>query len=216
MKKIAFILFAMMLGLGQTFAYDFSSVCSTGQTLYYNITDAVNHEVELTYPGNDSYFPWNNFQEPNGEIELPSIVHYNGTTYNVTAVGDYAFRYCDGLRGDLSIPNSVTSIGNYAFHYCSGFSRIMHLGNVLTVIGDYAFCGCDGLSGDLVIPNSVTEIGNFAFSEIYGLRGTLTLGDAVTTIGDSAFRTCGFTGDLVIPNSVTSIGNSAFCGCTRF
>ena len=216
MKKIAFILFAMMLGLSQTLAYDFSSVCSTGQTLYYNITDAVNHEVELTYPGNDSYFPWNNFQEPNGEIELPSIVHYNGTTYNVTAVGDYAFRYCDGLRGDLSIPNSVTSIGNYAFHYCSGFSRIMHLGNVLTVIGDYAFCGCDGLSGDLVIPNSVTEIGNFAFSEIFGLRGTLTLGDAVTTIGDSAFRTCGFTGDLVIPNSVTSIGSSAFCGCTHF
>lgn len=216
MKKNVLFMAALFFCISSAFAYDFSAVCPTGQTLYYNITDAVNHEVELTYPGNDSYFPWNNFQEPNGEIELPSIVHYNGITYNVTAVGDYAFRYCDGLRGDLSIPNSVTSIGNYAFHYCSGFSRIMHLGNVLTVIGDYAFCGCDGLSGDLVIPNSVTEIGNFAFSEIFGLRGTLTLGDAVTTIGDSAFRTCGFTGDLIIPNSVTSIGSSAFLGCTHF
>ena len=216
MKRFAFALVALLLGMSWALAYDFSAVCPTGQTLYYNITDSVNHEVELTYPGNNGDSPWEDFQKPSGEIEIPSIVDYNSTTYTVTAIGDYAFRYCYELHGHLSIPNPVTSIGNYAFHYCSGFSGNLLLNNVLISIGDYAFYDCDGFSGSLVIPDSVTEIGDFAFAEINGFRGNLTIGESVTTIGNSAFRTCGFTGDLVIPNSVTSIGNSAFCGCTRF
>ena len=39
---------ALLLGvLGESYAYDFSAVCETGQTLYYSITDTTNHYVEM-------------------------------------------------------------------------------------------------------------------------------------------------------------------------
>ena len=52
-KLIAKALMIMpLLGVvGKLYAYDFSAVCETGQSLYYNIIDASNHHVELTYPG---------------------------------------------------------------------------------------------------------------------------------------------------------------------
>ena len=60
MKKFFLTLFlAAFCGMSSAFAYDFSAVCPTGQTLYYNITDASAHEVELAHPTNsqgDFYF----------------------------------------------------------------------------------------------------------------------------------------------------------------
>ena len=50
-KVILALLLALFAGLGTAYAYSFSAVCSTGQTLYYNITDATNHYVEITCPG---------------------------------------------------------------------------------------------------------------------------------------------------------------------
>ena len=37
------VLLLNVVGLTKGYAYDFSAVCSTGQTLYYEITDAANH-----------------------------------------------------------------------------------------------------------------------------------------------------------------------------
>ena len=48
MKKWLVLLFAIVAN--ECYAYDFSSVCSTGQTLYYNITS--DSTVEVTYPSN--------------------------------------------------------------------------------------------------------------------------------------------------------------------
>lgn len=47
------VLAILLLGIiGNAYAYDFSAVCETGQTLYYNITNAEDHYVELTPPNN--------------------------------------------------------------------------------------------------------------------------------------------------------------------
>ncbi|MBQ0128384.1 MAG: leucine-rich repeat protein, partial [bacterium] len=226
-KARRWMLLLLMLPLmaARAYAYDFSAVCSTGQTLYYNITDAVNHTVELTCPNHvevdeEGYFislyPWQNFQMPTGSITLPETVENNGVVYTVTSVGDFAFFYCEGLTGSLRIPNSVTAIGNYAFEYCSGFNSLT-IGSSVTTIGDYAFHGCTGFRRTLSIPGTVTTIGNYAFYECSGFSGSLTIPNSVTSIGVYAFAYCtGFTGSLTIGNSVTTIGTDAFFRCTGF
>ncbi len=94
-------------------------------------------------------------------IEIPNTVQINGTIYNVTSIGDYAFYGCYSLER-IVIPNSVKSIGECAFQYCYSLERIEIPASV-TSIGDRAFSGCSSLES-IVIPNSVTSIGAYAFS----------------------------------------------------
>ena len=218
-KRIVLIVLLLgVAGLGKMYAYDFSAVCETGQTLYYNITDAENHYVALVCPGPASFFDcWSGFTEPIGAIVLPENVQYEGNTYAVTSIGDYAFCNCSNLTGSLTIPNSVVTIGDAAFSNCYGFTGSLTIGDSVTTIVDGAFYYCFGFTGSLTIPNSVTEIGGSAFSWCSGFTGSLTIPNSVTTIGDSAFSDCsGFTGSLTIPNSVTTIGEGAFSNCSGF
>ena len=223
-KGVFALLLALFLGMGTAYAYDFYKNCSTGQRLYYNVIDATNHYVEITYPGTSSN-PYGGYTKPSGNIVLPSSVTHAGITYTVTKIGYKAFGWCDELTGSLSIPNSVITIGESAFDNCYGFSGTLTLGNSVTTIGDNAFRGCGGLgpnansfTGSLIIPNSVITIGNSAFEGSYaGNNGTdLIIGDNVTTIGNYAFSGCYFTGTLTIGTGVTSIGAGAFMYCSGF
>ncbi len=194
---------------------DFSAVCPSGQTLHYKITDATNHYVTMTYPGNTYNNPWDgNF--PTGPITLPETVTYNGAVYTVTAIDNYTFRICYGLTGDLVIPNTITKIGNEAFSDCTGLNGTLTIGNSVQQIGNKAFMNCCNLTGSLVLPNSVQTIGTSAFQECIGLTGTLVLSESLTTIGQSAFALCGFTGPLYLPNSITDIKTWAFDECKGF
>ena len=198
--------------------YDFSAICSTGQTLYYRIIDAEQNYVKIVAPNNDNnYHCWDGFTKPTGQIELSETVTNNSTTYTVTAIGNNAFYQCNGLTGSLAIPNSVKSIGNYAFYNCSGFNGSLTIGNAVTSIGSNAFNGCSGFTGTLTIPNSVTSIGDNVFKECEGFTGSLNIPNSVTSIGQQAFGNCkGFNGTLTIGNAVTSIGVMAFNGCSGF
>ena len=210
LSAVLFVLLLSAVGMKKMYAYDFSAVCSTGQTLYYNITDATNHYVELTYPGTNIYYNWSGFTKPTGNIVLPESVQHNGVTYMVTSINSGTFRYCNGLTGDLVIPNSVTIIGDDTFNRCSGFTGTLTIGNSVTAIGQNAFYNCSGFTGSLTIPNSVTYLGAGAFEGCRGFTGTLTIGNSMTTIGNTAFKGCSGFSSLTIPNSVTTIGESAF------
>ena len=174
--------------------------------IYYNITDATNKTVEVTYKG--SYYYNNKYT---GCVIIPESVTYNGTTYSVTSIGSYAFYDCSGLTS-ITIPNSITSIGNYAFDGCSGLTSI-EIPNSVTSIGSYAFYDCSGLTS-IEIPNSVTSIGNDAFYKCTGLT-SIVIPSSVTSIGSSAFNNCSGLTSITIPNSVTSIGDGAFYKCTN-
>ena len=225
-KGVFALLLVLFMGMGTAYAYNFSKQCSTGQWLYYNIINSTNHYVEITYPGTSTSNPWGGYTQPSGNITLPSTVSYNGVTYTVTKIGNYAFYQCGDLTGSLTIPNTVTSIGNHAFDDCCGFTGTLTLSNTLTTIGNYAFNACympgynpTSFTGSLTIPNSVVSIGECAFyySFCSSNTGTLTLGNNVNSIGPEAFAACsGFTGSLTIPNSVTSIGWGAFDSCEGF
>ena len=198
-KSLFAFLLALFLGMGTANAADFSATCSTGQTLYYNITDATNHYVEITFPGTSSDSPWEGYTKPTGNITLPSSVTYNNVTYAVKKIGTCAFYLCSGLTGSLTIGNSVTSIGSNAFTNCSGFTGSLTIGNSVTTIDDYAFYDCSGFTGSLTIGNSVTSIGASAFEGCSSFTGSLTIPNSVTTIDDYAFYDCsGFTGSLTL------------------
>ncbi len=208
MKKTLLFL-AFLLGIAlQSWAFDFSAIAPSGQTLYYNI---VGGNAEVTNQNNNWANPYNTY--PSGDLTIPSTVTYNGTTYSVTSIGDNAFYQCSGLTS-ITIPNSVTSIEYNAFQGCTGLTSVT-IPNSVTSIGPGAFCDCSGLTGTLTIPNSVTSIGNSAFNGCSGITGTLTIPNSVTSIGEYAFKGCsGLTGTLTIPNSVTYIGERAFYDCS--
>ncbi len=154
---------------------------------------------------------------PAGELTLPQTVTNNTNTYNVTVIGNSAFRDCTGFTGSLTIPGSVTTIGSNAFFLCSGFTGSLTIPVGVNTIGNYAFFGCSGFTGSLTIPVGVTIIGNYAFFGCSGLTGSLTISEGVNTIGANAFEGCtGLTGSLTIPGSVITIGHVAFAGCSGF
>ena len=88
LRTALLVLLLGAVGMGKGSAYDFSAVCETGQTLYYNIIGA--NEVELTYPS----LGWEGFNLPTGNITLPEIVEYNGLPYAVTKISNDAFFNC--------------------------------------------------------------------------------------------------------------------------
>ncbi len=211
LSAVLLVLLLSAVGMTKGFAYDFSKVCSTGQTLYYDIIDATNHYVEMTYPGTSSLSPWNGYTKPTGNITLPFTVTYNGNIYTVKRIGDYAFDGCFGLTGSLSIPNSVTTIGYAAFSSCTCFTGTLTLPNSLTEIGMFAFQNCYRFTGSLTIPNSVTSIGNYAFYNCYGFTGTLIIPNSVTEIGMYAFENCsGFTSMRVYPETPPTLEEGVF------
>ena len=151
-----------------------------------------------------------NSYDISGSVVIPSTVTYDGTTYSVIFIGDYAFGGCSGLTS-VTIPNSVTSIGGSAFNSCSGLTSVT-IPNSVTSIGGSAFYCCSGLTS-VTIPNSVTSIGKSAFSGCSGLT-SVTIPNSVTSIGDYAFSGCSGLTSVTIPTGVTSIGGGAFSHCS--
>lgn len=129
---------------------------------------------------------------------------------NITSIGDYAFHFCYGLTGNLTIPDGVTYIGAWAFSNCSNLTGELIIPDSVTSIGDGAFRVCTFTS--VVIPDGMTRIGDNVFEYCYDLTA-ITIPDSVTSIGDYAFQDCCKLTKILIPDGVTSIGDYAFSGC---
>ena len=194
-----------------SFAHDFEK-----DGIYYKITSSAEpYTVAVTYQGSNikssMYID---------EVKIPESVTYNGKTYSVTSIGNYAFWYCSFLTS-ITIPNSVTSIGSNATGGCSRLVSIaVENGNTMYDSRDNCNAIIETASNTLIegcnntiIPNSVTSIGNSAFHYCSGLT-TVTIPNSVASIGDGAFSGCTGLTSVTIPNSVTSIGQSAFGGCS--
>ena len=200
------LLFAAV-GKAQNF-YDFSAV-NDGDTIYYNIVDG-NAEVASV----DS--------ECSGEVSIPSSVTYNGTTYSVTSIGDWAFYNCTNLTS-VTIPNGVNSIGYRAFAGCSSLTSITIPSSVMN-IGQFPFDECSSLTEINVDPSSKRfssqdgVLFNYDKTEIVccpeGKAGTYTIPSSVTSIGLGAFAGCSSLTSITIPDGVTSIGEFAFEYCS--
>lgn len=181
------------------FAKTYDFVDNNG--LYYKISSPTTAYVTYRNSAGGDY---------SGAIVVPSSATINGTSYNVTAIGDSAFYRCSGLTS-ISIANSVTSIGKYSFSNCNGLKSI-YLPGAITTIGESAFASCFGLAS-FTIPNTVTAIGSSAFNSCTSLI-SIAIPESVTSISNYLFSGCSKLVEVTIPNTVTSIGMSAFGGCS--
>lgn len=141
--------------------------------IYYNLNSNTK-EAEVTHYGDAIY---------TGSVTIPESFIYDGVTYNVTSIGDYAFTSCTNLTS-VTIPNSVTSINKAAFRGCSGLTSVA-IPNSVTSIGASAFRECSGLTS-VTIPNSVTSIGWYAFMNCSNLK-SVHIGTGVTSIENYTF-----------------------------
>ncbi|MBR1917368.1 MAG: leucine-rich repeat protein, partial [Bacteroidaceae bacterium] len=121
--------------------------------LYY-LFDGTNATV--TYPGDAQPTSGNNAYT--GAIDIPATVTHDGTTYNVTAIGDFAFQY-----------STVTSL-------------TMHEG--LLTIGRWSISNISTIT-EITIPNSVTALGAGVSDPLSGNSNlkTIVLGTGLTSIG---------------------------------
>ena len=201
-QKLLIVLAFILIGItSKVQAYSFSAVCSSGQTLYYNIKTSNTVEVTSQYLS----YPYYN-SKPTGALIIPDSVSYNGTIYSVTSIGNEVFSTCSGLTS-ITIPNSVTSIGNKVFNECGNLTSVI-MPNSVTSIGNDVFYNCKNLTS-ITIPNSVTSIGGSAFSGCSGLT-SIIIPNSVTSIGGYAFQNCSSLASITIPNSVVLIGPDAF------
>ena len=180
-----------------------------------------------------------NYSNYTGDVDIPSTVTSDGITYDVTRIGNMAFRFCSKLAS-INIPASVNSIGTEAFRNCLGLTSVA-IPESVTSIEDKAFFFCSNLAS-VTIPKSVNSIGTEAFVECESLT-SITIPENVTSIGADAFENCGGLASItvvegntiyespdncnaiiekstytllwgckntVIPNTVKSINNNAF------
>ena len=171
-------------------------------------------------------------------LEIPSAFTAGGVSYQVTRIGDHAFKGCGNLKG-VTIPDTVTSIGSYAFQN-SGLTSVVIPGSVESV-GSYAFSNCNALEivtlheGVLSIssyafaysknlkhinfPNGLRTIGVRAFQQCYALSG-IALPESLTDLAQYAFRFCSSLHEVTIPQQVDFRGNNdntgkgVFSGCS--
>ena len=126
MNNKKFTLKLMMVALGMLLSVNANAYDVEVDGIYYNVLKKAK-QAEVT-SGDSEY---------TGVVVIPESFSYDGVTYSVTSIGDYAFYECEGLTS-VTIPNSVATIG------------------------EQAFCDCSGLTS-VTIPNSVTTIGRWAF-----------------------------------------------------
>ena len=155
--------------------YDFSAVCSSGQTLYYKITaksqvacvipgnieidftDAVNVFMEYyglgkaddDAPNSYTVLSWQDYKKPDGNLIIPEKVIFQGQSYDVVEIGEQAFSGCDLLQS-VKIPNSVTIIETSAFQGCDNL-QVIEIGKSVQEIKMYAFNDCEKIKQVVVL-----------------------------------------------------------------
>lgn len=187
--------------------------------------------------GNDSYTVASVNKFYGKRLTIPPT--HNGLP--VTAIGEYAFRFCPALESVI-IDGNITSIGALAFYDCP--IKIITIGSRVDLIGENAFHKCTKIESikvasdnkkyrgggnclietesktlilgckNSVIPSdgSVTEIGFGAFRHCAGLNG-LTVPDGVTDIAGYAFYCCTNLTTVTLSDSIRRVGSKAFFNC---
>ena len=178
---------------------------------------ATTEDGQFDYSVNDGKVTIDKYKGGDENVTIPSII--DGQP--VTAIGDYAFAFCDSLSS-VTIPGCVTSIGSSAFSYCTSLASVT-IPSSVTSIGTRTFYQCTSLASIQVSSS------NQYFSSQNGVlfnkqktelltcpcakSGAYTIPDSVTIIGEEAFSLCEGLTAVTIPSHVTTIGAFAFYCC---
>ena len=177
--------------------------------LYYKIvSDSEPYAVEVTY---QTLVPNNNYSGLT-EVEIPTTVQYNKTTYEVIGISWYAFHECADLRSVL-IPNSIQTIHFQAFEGCSSLNSIIIPNSVTRIYGD-AFTGSGIYNDPSNWHNHALYIGDWLIcTNPDSISGIYNIKPGTRCIADEAFIYCEALKSVNIPNSVEIIGMLSFGIC---
>ena len=173
-----------------------------------------------------------------GNIVIPETIVYEGDTYQVEGIGEYAFGSELSISNVISvvIPKSIKHIEQGAFAACKNletvylssieawcgitFSTIsfssqnqgyMYLSNPL-VYAKHLYINGEEVD-KLIIPDGVEEIKDYAFLGCSCVK-TVTISNSVKHIGNYAFMRCTELTSIDMLNGVESIGRCAFSECS--
>ena len=198
MKKILLLIMLCWAALSAD-AYDFMV-----DSLAYNINED-STSVCVTYI---TQYDFHNYEGVT-EIDVPAEIVYQGNTYMVTTIGDYAFNCCPDLQR-VSLANTVTSVGRWAFDSCNKLEDI-NLGSVKK-IGRAAF-QYDKILQSITIPESVECIDTLLFQSCISLSN-VNLPSTLKEIHRSAFYGCKSLTSIILPQSLENLEEAAFSTCT--
>ena len=192
--------------------------------IYYTITGS--NTVAVTYKDE-------NYNSYSGGVTIPATVTHGGTTYDVTAIGDDAFRGCTGLT-QLTIPGSVTSIGHTAFYRCTSLRAVECLAVTPPAIFSDTF---SRYSATIYVPrgsvsayqtatywrnfSSIVEISLGTFEKDGICYAIISANTVAVTFRNTNYNS--YSGEVTIPETVTNdgttydvtaIGTRAFYNCT--
>lgn len=146
MKRGLPMLIALLVGLlPSVWAYDFSAIVPSGQTLYFTYEGT---GVKVVYPATTStpIQGWVGYAKPAGALTIPPTVQHGDISYAVVAIDNLAFSLCydlisvevgEGVRSvrldafyqctsltSLTLPSSVDSIGMAILTDCAAFRQL--------------------------------------------------------------------------------------------
>ncbi|MBO4593297.1 MAG: leucine-rich repeat protein [Bacteroidaceae bacterium] len=151
MKKFTSLLLLLLLAITMS-----AQTTATVDGIKY-ILDGTNATVtfssypDITKPGSVSDNTYS------GDVEIPSLIKVDGTDYNVTSIGKYAFRYARNMTSlslpegittideeaifktyltEITIPNSVNNTGKYALGQNSNLTKVTFGANVANNTGN--------------------------------------------------------------------------------
>ncbi len=185
-------------------------VCSTGQTLVYNLNCPEGTATLTGYTGTCT-----------GDLVIPDHITVGGVDYPVDTIAYGAFSSDWNPEATLSsvvIPNSVIYIGVAFFNMPL---TSVHIGSGVSNIENGAFDFCEHITSIVVDPANTTydsrdncnALIKTSTNEIIRGCNTTTLPSTVTSIGDNAFSHCSVNFST-IPENIMFIRRGAFLNCT--
>ncbi len=150
-KKLLLLALLLLLLPATASAYSFKV-----DGIYYDVSGT---NATVTYGTTD-------YNSYSGSVTIPPTVTYEGTTYDVTGIGDRAFYGCSSLNSVI-IPESITSIGASAFQNCTSLTSV-NLPNSVTSVGEMVFSGCS--LDNITIGENLTSVYDLHWT-YWGLRG---------------------------------------------
>ena len=144
-----------------------------------------------------------------GDIVVLDEVVYEGVTYKVTGVSQWAFGNNSRITS-VTLGNNVKTLDEKSFYQSRNMKKVV-LGKSVEKIMAYAFDSCDKLTG-MQLPESLVEIGECAFSATS--ITWIAIPDKVTTVGRAAFMSCSELASATIGKGLTTIGDEMFASCS--
>ncbi len=195
-RKLMLLAVMLLAGVGSSFAFEYGG-------LTYRVVNNDAKTVKVSYQGS-SEMDMNPYTQ--SSIVIPSTVAFNGNTYTVVEIGDYAFK--NASLSSITIPPTVKTISSSAFSSCQNLTTI-DLSDIES-FGTHIFSNCTNLTS-VKLPETLQSIPDAMFSMCSSIT-SFTFPENITSIGFSAFEGTGLT-SVTIP--FDNIGQNAFWGCKQ-